>query len=334
MNKLLRLNFVLITLASLSVSCAKEISESSEDVEKRYLESHVKVMYNDTLEKTTSGIYIISMVQGTGLAVDDTSGVYVRYSTMDLKKNYLSTNNDSIAKIIGTYADSTYFGPKLFQLGDYSLIKGIEETLLKMREGGRIKVIIPTWLSNYNYTGSSYTLSTPTIYDIEVLKVVRSVAQFQIDTLEAYSKKHYRGIDSIVNGFYCKKLEEGIGDTLKVDEYVSFWYVARLLDGFVVDTNIEDTARKYRIYNSNRSDGYAAMTHTITDPKTSSSSGTLIRGMDKALLNMKHGGISVAFFNSDWGYGSSAKSFGRYQPLVYWIKVVSDGKDDIDDDDD
>ena len=110
-----------------------------------------------------------------------------------------------------------------------------------------------------------------------------------------------------------------------MDEYIAFWYVARLLDGFVVDTNIEDTARKYRIYSSSRS--YSALGHTVVDPDTSSESD-LIRGIDKALLNMKHGGVSIAFFSSDWGYGSKTKSFGRYQPMFYWIKVVTDNDDD------
>jgi len=329
MNKLFKSSLWLLASASLTISCAKEVTESSEDVEKRYIEAHVKVVYNDALTKTESGLYIINMEEGTGEAITDTSGVYVRYSITDFKNNYNKTSYASIAKVIGTYADSTYFGPILFQMGDYSLMRGLEEALSLVKAGGRIKFILPTWMSNYNYSGSSYSLSSPMIYDVEVLRVVPSVAQFQIDTLEAFSNKYYGGIDSLAEGFYCKRLVEGIGDTLAVDDYISFWYVARLLDGFVVDTNIEDTARKYRIYNSSGS--YSALTHTIIDTDTSTESD-LIAGIDKALVNMKHGGTSVAFFSSDWGYGSTTKSFGKYQPMVYWIKVVTDDDEDLDDD--
>ncbi|AGY54038.1 hypothetical protein BRDCF_p1411 [Bacteroidales bacterium CF] len=285
----------------------------------------MKVIYKDTLTKTESGLYIINLKEGNGNAITDTSGVYVRYSVMDFKNNYTKSTYESVAKIMGSYADSVYFGPQLFQMGDYSLMRGVEEALKMVKEGGRIRFIIPTWLSDYNYTGSSYGLATPAVYDIEVVRVVPSISKFEIDTLEAYSEKYYGGIDSLSYGFYHKSLEAGIGDTLGVDEYISFWYVARLLDGFVVDTNIEDTARKYRIYSSSRS--YSALGHTVVDPDTSSESD-LIRGIDKALLNMKHGGVSIAFFSSDWGYGSKTKSFGRYQPMFYWIKVVTDNDDD------
>ncbi len=327
MNKLLKSSLGLLSFAFIFTSCAKEVTESNNDVEKRYIESHVKVIYKDTLTKTESGLYIINLKEGSGDSITDTSGVYVRYSVTDFKNNYTKTTYSSIAKILGTYADSTYFGPQLFQMGDYSLMRGVEEALKMVKQGGRIKFIIPTWLSDYNYTGSSYGLSTPAVYDIEVVKVVPSVAKYQIDTLEAFSDKYYGDIDSLAYGFYHKSLEAGIGDTLAIDEYVSFWYVARLLDGFVVDTNIEDTARKYRIYSSSRT--YTALTHTIIDTETSSESD-LIPGIDKALANMKHGGVSVAFFSSDWGYGSKSKSFGRYQPMVYWIKVVTDNDDDVD----
>lgn len=325
MNKLFKSSLWILAFTFVLISCAKEESESNNDLEKRYIESHVKVIYKDTLTKTESGLYIINLKEGNGNAITDTSGVYVRYSVMDFKNNYTKSTYASVAKIMGTYADSVYFGPQLFQMGDYSLMRGVEEALKMVKEGGRIRFIIPTWLSDYNYTGSSYGLATPAVYDIEVVRVVPSIAKFEIDTLEAYSEKYHGGIDSLSYGFYHKSLEAGIGDTLGVDEYISFWYVARLLDGFVVDTNIEDTARKYRIYSSSRS--YSALGHTVVDPDTSSESD-LIRGIDKALLNMKHGGVSIAFFSSDWGYGSKNKSFGRYQPMFYWIKVVTDNDDD------
>ena len=325
MNKLFKSSLWILAFTFVLISCAKEETESNNDLEKRYIESHVKVIYKDTLTKTESGLYIINLKEGNGNAITDTSGVYVRYSVMDFKNNYTKSTYESVAKIMGTYADSVYFGPQLFQMGDYSLMRGVEEALKMVKEGGRIRFIIPTWLSDYNYTGSSYGLATPAVYDIEVVRVVPSISKFEIDTLEAYSEKYYGGIDSLSYGFYHKSLEAGIGDTLGVDEYISFWYVARLLDGFVVDTNIEDTARKYRIYSSSRS--YSALGHTVVDPDTSSESD-LIRGIDKALLNMKHGGVSIAFFSSDWGYGSKTKSFGRYQPMFYWIKVVTDNDDD------
>ena len=70
------------------------------------------------------------------------------------------------------------------------------------------------------------------------------------------------------------------------------------------------------------------MSVTLTD--ISSTEATVISGMTKALLNMKHGGTAVTFFNSTWGYGSTQKSFGVYQPLFFYIKVVTDDDEDTD----
>jgi FKBP-type peptidyl-prolyl cis-trans isomerase len=228
---------------------------------------------------------------------------------------------------VGGYADSLYYGPVLFEMGNYTMIRGLEEALITLKEGSKVRLLIPSWLSDYGYQGSTRASGTTSVYDIEILKVIDSVATFEIDTLEAYSAKYYNGLDSLSKGYYIKTLNEGIGDTLAVGDNISYWYVGRLLDGFVFDTNIEDTARKYKIYNPYRSGGYAAMSVTLQEPE--SAERTVIPGIAKTFLNMKHGEKVVTFFSSQWGYGSTQMSFGKYQPLVFEVQVVTDGDDDV-----
>ncbi len=326
MNKILRFGTLLFASVVVFASCAKEETEGSDSIEKRILEAHIKTVYNNSIKPTSSGMYVINEVVGTGAPIKKVCGVFVRYSTLDLKHNYLSTTYDNIAKRLGGYSDTTYYGPKLIMMGYYTTIRGLEEGLINMKEGSKARLIIPSWLSDYNYSGSSRQNSATTIYDIEILKVVDSIPKFQEDTLKAFSKKYYKGIDTLSTGFYLKSQKAGIGDTLKVGASVSFWYVGKLLDGFVFDTNIEDTARKYKIYSSTKS--YKALEATLTE--ISSSEGTIIKGMTKALLNMKHGEKAVTFFDSSWGYGSTQKSFGVYQPLFFQIEVVTDNNDDKD----
>lgn len=328
MNKLLRLGPVLFASIAVMISCSKEVSVSADSIEKRILDAHIKVVYNNSIQPTSSGLYIINETVGTGAPVQKTCGVFVRYSTLDLRHNYLSTSYDTVAKRVGGFADSTYYGPQLFEMGNYTMIRGLEEALIKLREGSKVRLIIPSWLSDYDYQGSSRLYGSTMIYDIEVLKVIDSVAQFEIDTLEAFSAKHYGGVDSLSKGFYFKSLSAGIGDTLKVGDNISYWYVGKLLDGFVFDTNIEDTARKYHIYNPNRSGGYTAREYTLVDLATEN--GTDIKGIAKTIVNMKHGGKAVSFFSSDWGYGSTQMAFGIYQPLFFYVEVVTDNKDDTD----
>ncbi|MFA5850772.1 MAG: FKBP-type peptidyl-prolyl cis-trans isomerase [Bacteroidales bacterium] len=326
MNRFLRSGTVLFASIAVLISCSKEITESSDSVEKRLLDAYIKVVYNNSIQPTTSGMYILTQTAGNGDPVKKTGGVFVRYSTLDLKNNYLSTTYDNVAKVAGGYADSTYYGPVLFEMGNYTLIRGLEEALIKLRVGSKARIIIPSWLSDYNYVGSTRIHSSPTIYDVEILRVVDSVALFEIDTLEAFSRKHYGGLDSLSKGFYFKSLDPGIGDTLKSGDNISYWYIGRLLDGFVFDTNIEDTARKYKIYSPNKN--YTALSASILEE--SSTESTVIKGMDKTLRNMKHGGKAVTFFSSDWGYGSTQMSFGKYQPMHFYVEVVTDNSDDLD----
>jgi len=326
MNRFLRAGTFLFASIAVLISCSKEITESTDSVEKRLLDAYIKVVYNNSIQPTTSGMYIVTQTAGNGDPVKKTGGVFVRYSTMDLKNNYLSTTYENVAKLAGGYADSTYYGPVLFEMGNYTLIRGLEEALIKLRVGSKARVIIPSWLSDYNYQGSTRIHSSPTIYDIEVLRVVDSVALFEIDTLEAFSRKHFGGLDSLAKGFYFKSLNPGIGDTLKSGDNISYWYVGRLLDGFVIETNIEDTARKYKLYSAAKS--YVAASATIQD--LSNSDGSIIDGKSKAFLNMKHGGKAITFFSSSWGFGATQKSFGKYQPLMYQLEVVTDNSDDVD----
>ncbi len=314
-----------LALASVGVlilgSCAKETTESSEEIEKRVLDAYIKVVHKDTLQPTSSGIYIINEKEGDGTGVEDLCGVYVRYSISDLKNNYSTYSYENLAKQLGTYSDTTYYGPVLWEVGYYTVIKGVEEALLTKREGAKFKVIVPSWMSKFGYDGSNKEHSTTTIYEIEVLKVIKDLEIYLSDTLRAFNDRHWNiavnGRDTTSSDYYFKTLNIGEGDTLAKNDAVKIWYVGKLLDGFVFDTNIEDTARKYKIYNSSKS--YTALSHSVTD--TTSSEGTLVDGFEISLWRMAHGGEAVTFFSPSLGYGSTSKSFGIYQPLFFYIKV-------------
>lgn len=314
-----------LTLTLLGVltltSCAKEVVESDDEVEKRVLDAYIKVVHQDTLTPTSSGIYIIREKRGAGIGVEKNCGVYVRYSITDLKNNYSTTSYANIAKQLGNYSDSTYYGPVLWETGYYTIIKGVEEALLASREGDKFKVIVPSWMSTFNFDGSSKEHTVTTIYNIEILKVIKDLQVYLSDTLRAFNDKTWQitvaNKDTTSSDYYFKELNKGEEDTLKKGDNVKLWYVGKLLDGFVFDTNIEDTARKYNIYNSSKS--YTYLSHTLTD--TSSSDASLVDGFEISLWRMSHGGEAITYFSPILGYGSTAKSFGKYQPLFFYIKV-------------
>lgn len=323
MNTRYRIDFALIFLVIMIVlsSCAKEVTESTDALEKRILDAHIKVVYKDTIKPLSSGVYVINNIKGSGKEIKEKSCVFVRYSKLSLKNVYEQTSMEEIAKNVGGFAYSNYYGPVLFELGNISMMKGMEQGFLKLREGANVRMIIPPWASELDYKGSERQLPTSAVYDFEILKVIDDYPQYELDSLHMFSSMHYQGLDSLVKGYYFKSLQEGDGDSVKVGSTIRYNYVGKLLNGFVFDTNIEDTARKYRIYSSERQ--YNPLSLEVHEVGNSGSGGeSVVDGFAKALLNMKLGGKAVTFFGSEWGYGSGTQSFGKRQQLHFYIEVL------------
>ncbi|MEZ7953613.1 MAG: FKBP-type peptidyl-prolyl cis-trans isomerase, partial [Bacteroidales bacterium] len=321
MNRYFRIS-VMLSLLLGAFSCAVEREESADDVEKRVLEAYIKVVHGDTLRPATSGLYTITRAKGAGTLIEDTSYVYVTYSTRDLKGNFLTTTDEQVAKRVGSYSAGNYYGPYLMQTGAKTVIRGVDEGMENKRVGSDFSLIIPSWLSDYGYTGSNKSHTSPTIYDFKILRVVKNIEKFQRDSLRSFSNLYYGGIDSTELDYYFKIIKATNGDSVKVGDNLEYYYVGKLLNGFVFDTNIEDTARKYGIYNSSKT--YTPLNNTVSDPENSSddgSGGSVIKGVAKTFLNMKYGEKAVSFFSSDYGYGSQEKNFGIYQPLFFEIYV-------------
>ena len=204
------------------------------------------------------------------------------------------------------------------------MMVGLEEAFMKLNEGNVARIIIPSWASKLNYEGAEKRLSSPEVYDVEIVKVVDDYALYEIDTLQKFSDLNYQGLDSLKRGFYFKSLKEGEGDSVKVDSKISYNYVGHLLDGFVFDTNIEDTARKYKIYNPEKD--YSPVRHVVKEVgvENRSDEASVVDGFGLALLEMKYGGKAVTFFSSDLGYGTTSQPFGRKQQLYFYIEVLEE----------
>lgn len=366
-----KLFFALFVLYAFS--CAREVSENARTLEERLLQARIQTKYLDTLHKTESGLYYMILSKGSGKEVEEESFVYVRFSTLNFfNEDYswgsgsasnpyddyygysssgssapkLLSSDERVAKQLGDFSTTTYYGPHLWYAGVNALMEGIDEIVLSMREGDRRRIWLPSWLSSYGFTGSQPQYSVTTIHDIEILRVIPDIIQFQIDSLEAYRDRHYPGLDSLSWGFYKKTLVEGVGDTLKEGNKVSIQYVGRFLDDFVFDTNIADSAKRYYMYDpsSRDYDPFLAeckekegmLTVEIID-----SEGGFKEGFTKAILSMKNNEEAVTFFHSNFGYGAEEGSslqelIGKRQPfspLVFYIKVERTDSDDDDEED-
>lgn len=311
-----------VALSAITVlSCAKETEESSESVQDRILKAYVQKYYPDA-ERSASGLYILSSEPGTGRMPADTSYVRVEYAVTYLDGSYYSYSYDSIAKQLGTYSHGGYYDPYIWFLGTSS--QGIVELLTGMREGGRIKAIIPARLLDEE-SGMEITQGdgSSKIYDITLVEVIDNIDQYQFNQLADFASTHYPSItDSTAYGFYYLKTAINETDTLKDNTSYNVRYIGKFLNGTVFDTNIEDTAKKYRIYSSGAE--YEAVTYEYMEDSTEAmNENSFVIGFNKALYGMKYGEKAITFFYSDLGYGDNGNSsIPGFVPLFFelWIE--------------
>lgn len=318
MNTLHR--FLLSTIAAAALfSCAKESEESSQSVQKRILQAFIETNYPGT-EPTASGLYIVDSIPGTGRTPDKSSYVLVDYIITYLDGTYVSYTGDSIARQLGTFTYSGYYHPRIWSLEDNT--SGIIELLTGMKEGGMVKAVIPAVLLDEE-SGKEISQGdgSSKIYEIYLREVIDDAYQYQIDQLEEFSATHYGGLDSTEYGFYFKNLHP-LHDTITSSHHVNVRYVGKYMDGKVFDTNVEDTARKYRIYSSGNT--YSALSFQFEAKEDNAvDENSFIQGFSKALWRMGYGDHSVTFFYSNLGYGDNGSGdIPAYVPLFFelWIE--------------
>lgn len=351
MKKYFLTSFAIVSvLLIFTFSCSKEKDLSEREIQEKILDAYIAVNYPNA-QKLESGLTILKIEQGTTPPPTDLEGAYIHYSTYTLDGICQSTTDSLKAKQLGTYAAENYYGPTLFILNKYYSTEGMIELLKQVGKGGHVKAIIPPWLtgkydkkSNGGSSSGAKQSMVNTIYDIYMGDIVKEITKYQIDSIESYSRIHYApGIDSTTYGFYIKNFTHPSGvpdkDTIEASTKVNVWYIGRLLDGYIFDTNIRDTAKKYKIYNA--SSDYSALSVEILETaammneggKSSSSdsesgSMSLILGFCKALKKMTIGDHAVTFFVSGLGYGAdgtmdNGSGVPWYAPLRFDIWVTT-----------
>lgn len=352
----LRFAFVVLAFAALA-GCAKEKDLTEREVQERILDAYIQANC-PTAQKLTSGLTILSLDPGSGpIAPGNNDGIYIHYNTYNLDGTCQSTTDSIKARMLGTYDPGIYYGPTLFILNS-STTQGMKELLGKLHQGGSVTAIIPPWLTSTGTNSSSYSnagqqSSVSMIYEVKAGIVIDDVDKFQKDSLESYSSKYFSPkIDSTAMGWYFRNFTHPDGipaaDTVVAGDDVGVWYVGRLLDGYVFDTNIRDTAKKYRIYDASNDyeplsvtvrETFGAMTtygsSATSSDNTISSEGTqsLIFGFVRAIKSMTYADKGVTFFMSGLGYGSegnmsSGKGVPEYAMLRFdmWVAHPDDTK--------
>jgi len=320
------ITLTILALAFAAFSCARTASEDSNDMYARVLAAWVRVNYGKDIHPNDSGVYVLNFVQGDGTQVGDSSFVYAHYVCKDLDGNILSTNKEDLCKQLGTYSKTDYYGSDIWQMGMDAIPVGLEPIIRTMKAGAKATVALPVGqaaVSTSGYNAFSTTYSDNVIYEIELERVEEDVDALQDEALKEFSQKYFNCMDTTAAGFYYSLVSTTDGcDSIPDEREISVWYIGRLLDGKVFDTNIEDTAKFYRIYSSSGS--YEAL--TITYYKELSdflSNSSYVQGFTYALSMMKFGDTAETFFRSDYGYGAGGNgaSIPEYSPLRFTLYI-------------
>ena len=109
----------LIALAAALCSCAKAVSEGTNDANKRYFDAWISLQ-KTPLERAGRGIYVYpeSVVNGTGAAVEKDGFAIVRYKCTDLSGNITSYTSKDAAEQLGLYSPSEYYGVEVITTAD------------------------------------------------------------------------------------------------------------------------------------------------------------------------------------------------------------------------
>lgn len=306
-------------MALVLCSCAEDKNESDRSIQERILDAYIKEKFPQA-KKLESGLVMIDFQQGSGEELERRDGGYFEYTTQSLSGDYIETTDEELAKQLGSFSNSNYYGPVLYEMGYKTTYKGLEEVMIGMKIGGKAKFILPPWLSVTGSNGDRWEESANLIYEIELKEVINNIDIWEADTMRRYAAIHYPGLDTLSSHFYFKKLHDAKADSLE-SETVQVRYIGRLLDGWVFDTNIADTAKKYGIYDAENDYNALDFKHS-NDIETMEQDNSMVRGFCMALKDMSYGDKAFTMFGSKYGYDYTGKDpIGPYQPLIFWLYI-------------
>ena len=324
----------------LLAGCTQDNSLNSGETAREYLKlwmQHWNADNGKNVTQDASGIYILEDIPGTGaLWTPDSVYTYGRVTVKSLSGKITTTDNEDLAKQLGTYVANGYYGPSFFGTGEGVSYAGVDATLKGMRMGGTRTVVIPAWLittSRYD-TEEEYidacSSTSNLIYTLSPVSQTSSVERIEKEMLAEYIAGKYPGLKSTsydseteADGtFFIKYLN----DTTKLtrhakDTTVALSYTGHRLDGTVFDTTDEKTAKDAGIYDSSRTYGsYSVKFSTDWNSISLDGSTSLINGFKGGLSLMDYWGQkAVIMFTSSHGYAATGKgsSIPAYTPLVF-----------------
>jgi FKBP-type peptidyl-prolyl cis-trans isomerase len=330
MNKKMR-KYLFLPLAVLGIialsSCEKVIDESESD-ELLRLQAYMSIHYPNA-EPTASGLYLIIEQEGTGATPSNNDFLLFDYTGRNLDDYVFETTIKSTAKLHDLYSARIHYAPTYQQYNSSvaTMIKGLQEGLTQLKEGGIARLIMPSKLAygSRNYQGLHPYSSL--IFDVELIKVISDPKEYEQQLIEEYISENYPELvieDALVDSIYIlENLTDNDyaaerRDSISEGETVNLYYSGSFVDGFVFDTNIIEVAKENDIYD------IQLETQKKYEPiSVKVGSSDFIPGFSLALKNLQTSTNVRILIPSEFAYGvSGSPTIHPYTPLIFDLRVL------------
>lgn len=312
--------FLPVAVVLLASGCLKNEWEEKENQEKEIIQNYLSTHNIGEDKKTEGGIYFVEKKAGTGLTPAKDNYVIINYVGRYLSDEAIhETSYDSLKDdwaAVSIYKDYV-FGPLKFQYG-YS-INGINEGLSLMKEGGKATLIIPSDMAFYDYK--------PLLYEIELLKVIKSPAAYEDSILSVYlADKGFDSTNLYNNVWYKETMTPDPNDqrTIQQGDTVYFRFNAKLVDSYGA------TLRDDRVFDSNLTDSKPAKylyKQALLNSGILSMPAGLIAGLDSMRAGT-HATIVLPYKQAFGENGLYSATYGytivpKFQTVVYDVEIVA-----------
>ncbi len=327
-------------------SCADEKSVDADTIQKNLLEAYMVVNYDKNNiprpAQADMGYYYIPL-RSTGSSTAPVDERWIRYDISSRMPDgtLLFTSSKDIAKQDNSFSDLTHYTPDYFIMGeDYGYIsRGIADAMKNYTKvGDSIRIIMYPNIVSSRYLPTTSSTGGPIILDIGIKDVVLSPDAKEAEDLLSYKNTSYpaaaplkgkSGADT--TGIYFQELiPQPVADDIVVEDSDTVWvqYTGKYLDGYMFDTNIADSAKKYNRYSYDPSKYAASGLRIIISNSNSDEDGQVVKGFEAAIRNMKVGSTAVVMFTSPWGYGAMGNSDSdpKYASMMFYIRLLDVGK--------
>lgn len=310
MKRSFKLSYIVLIIIIAISSCLKDDHSENLETEMRLLKQFI-IDKNYNVAPTASGLYYIEQVAGTGVQPAMGDFLLLNYTGRLLEGEAIfGTTDYAIAEEFDIVNTMLLYGPAKLQSGIISPY-GVLEGLMKMKEGGKSRLVFPSTLGYGRNPISTIPAYSSLIYDIELVKVIPDPVAYENEMIQKYLTDNQLSQVPDLEGVYFFETVAGTGENPLNVNSVDVIYTTYLTDGRTIATT-GTTAKRFLLDDYLQS--YAHPSYTV-------------RGLRDAIKMMKKGGKATVIVPYNLAFGTTsvdATGLGYKYPVPAYSTLIFD----------